>query len=254
MGNLRCNAPFVLALTTLLSSVAILSRKCLSHVRNANLMKAVPMSLPDSNDDKEPGEANTNTSTRAEDGGKAGFFAKSYSLTNSEQTKAHYAEWAASYDTEIGVEKGYRQPVRCASALVDHGLNKDALILDIGCGTGLSGLALMHVGYQRIDGCDLSPEMLAKAEVTGAYQRLFETNLNEPPIDAPNSHYDAATCVGVFSFGHVLPSAIDEILRVLKPGGLLVIGLNDHFYAEGSFPAKLDKLLGERKIGVRSAE
>lgn len=92
--------------------------------------------------------------------------------------------------------------------------------------------------------------MLEKAGHTGVYQRLFEANLNEPPLDARDGQYGAATCVGVFSFGHVLPDAIDEILRVIETGGILVIGLNDHYYEEGSFPNKLDTLVEEGKIEI----
>jgi predicted TPR repeat methyltransferase len=182
------------------------------------------------------------------------FFDDAYALENADQTKAHYAQWANVYDKEIGDEKGYRQPERCASALKTAGLLTDGLVLDVGCGTGLSGIALHDAGYKRLEGCDLSPEMLEKAEATGCYQRLFETNLNEPPLDAPDGHYDAATCVGVFSFGHVLPDAIDEILRVLKPGGLMIIGLNDHYYDEGAFPAKLETLMHDGKIEILARE
>ncbi|MGB7287547.1 MAG: class I SAM-dependent methyltransferase [Salaquimonas sp.] len=180
------------------------------------------------------------------------YFKSSYSLKNTDQTKAHYAKWAEVYDQEINDEKGYQQPIRCAQALLETGLSSSGLILDIGCGTGLSGLSLKAAGYTNIDGCDLSPEMLERAKATGCYQRLFETNLNEPPLGATDASYDAATCVGVFSFGHVAPDAIDEILRVLKPGGYLVIGLNDHFYKEGSFPAKLDALVSDGKIEIVS--
>ena len=170
------------------------------------------------------------------------YFDKAYELRTTEETRRHYAEWAEVYDLEIGKEKGYRQPERCARALLAAGLEANAPVLDVGCGTGLSGRALAAAGYGIIDGSDLSPEMLAKAETTGAYRRLFEADLNRPPLEAPDGHYGAATCVGVFSFGHVQPDAIDDILRVLRPGGYLVIGLNDHFYEEGSFPAKLQAL------------
>lgn len=192
----------------------------------------------------------------ADDGNDDGkrYFADAYSLENTDQTKAHYAKWAQVYDKEVADEKGYRQPQRCAEALRATGLPGEALILDVGCGTGLSGRALRDAGYIHLEGCDLSPEMLEKAMATGCYERLFETNLNEPPLDAQDAQYDAATCVGVFSFGHVLPDAIDEILRVLKPGGYLVIGLNDHYYDEGTFPDKLDALVEAGEIEILSRD
>ncbi|MEL6818680.1 MAG: class I SAM-dependent methyltransferase [Pseudomonadota bacterium] len=170
------------------------------------------------------------------------FLDKAYTVKTDADTKALYDAWAEVYDEELG-ENEYQQPVRCAKALL--GLmppNNNPLILDVGCGSGLSGLALKNAGYATIDGCDYSTGMLEKAEATGAYKRLFETNLNAPPMDANDAVYDAVTCVGVFSFGHVMADALDDILRVLKPGGVLVIGLNDHFYQEGSLTNKLAAL------------
>jgi len=179
---------------------------------------------------------------------KKRYFQTAYTLKTTDETKQLYAKWASVYDEEVAVEKGYQQPRRCAEALVAAMSRPGAKIIDIGCGTGLSGIALQMAGFRQIDGCDLSPDMLEIAAKTGVYGRLFETNLNEPPIDAKSEAYDAATCVGVFSYGHVEPAAIDEVLRLLKPGGIMVIGLNDHFYNEGHFPGKLEQLAADKRI------
>ena len=189
-----------------------------------------------------------------EDDREERYFDKSYSLKNTDETKAYYSKWAKVYDLEVSEENGYQQPVRCARALVDLLAPGDVRILDVGCGTGLSGKALEDAGYTAIDGCDLSPEMLEKARASGCYQRLFEANLNEPPLDCADGVYDAATAVGVFSFGHIDPDAIDEILRVLRPRGILVIGLNEKFYNEGAFPRKLERLEGAGVIEIKSRE
>ena len=188
------------------------------------------------------------------DDAKNGFFKHAYALKTTDETKDLYAKWAQTYDQEIGSDADYRQPDRCALALAKFVADKSQPVLDIGCGTGLSGLALQSAGFTNITGCDLSPEMLAKAEKTGCYQNLFETDLNQPPIAVETSSVSAIAAVGVFSFGHVSPSAIDEFLRVLKPGGNFVIGLNDHFYEEGAFPTKLDALENVGEIIILSRE
>ena len=176
------------------------------------------------------------------DSGKKRFLDKAYTVKTDADTKALYDAWADVYDEELG-ENEYQQPVRCAAALRTWlAPSENPLILDVGCGSGLSGLALENTGYVQTDGCDYSTGMLEKAKETGAYRRLFETNLNAPPMDVEDAVYDAATCVGVFSFGHVMADALDDILRVLKPEGVLVIGLNDHFYHEGSLTNKLAAL------------
>lgn len=170
------------------------------------------------------------------------FLGKAYTVKTDDETRALYDRWSEVYDEELA-ENDYRQPARCAAALAALSPpNRDVAVLDVGCGSGLSGLALKQAGYGTIDGCDFSPGMLEKAGELAVYRHLFETNLNEPPMDVANSAYDAATCVGVFSFGHVMADALDDVLRVIKPGGPLVVGLNDHFYQEGSLTAKLGAL------------
>ena len=165
-----------------------------------------------------------------------------YETRNPEEVRDLYDRWAESYDTELIEENGYAQPSRCADMLARHLPDRSAAILDIGCGTGLGAAALAEAGYTLVDGCDFSPGMLARSRGTGLYRRLFEADLNAPPLDAANGAYGAAVAVGVFSFGHVLPDSLDEILRVLSPGAPLVIGLNRRFYEEGSLTAKLAAL------------
>ncbi len=169
------------------------------------------------------------------------FLDKVYSVKTDAETRALYDRWAEVYDEELA-ENAYSQPKRSAEALSRLVDPAEAAVLDIGCGSGLSGIALNVVGFTTIDGCDFSPGMLEKAAKTRAYRRLFETNLNKPPMDAADSSYDAAACVGVFSFGHIQADALDDIFRVLKPGGVLVIGVNTHYYEEGFLTGKLSAL------------
>ena len=173
---------------------------------------------------------------------KQDHFQDAYSLENAEDTKRHYKSWAETYDQEIGEENGYAQPARTAEALLRFTVPADKVVLDAGCGSGLSGVALTNGGFSCIDGCDFSPEMLQSAEAKGVYRHLFEADLNAGLNTISDSTYDIVTAVGVFSFGHVFPDACDEMLRVLKPGGLLAIALNEHFWDRGDLAAKIKQL------------
>ena len=169
------------------------------------------------------------------------FLETAYDLETTEQVRAHYEAWSTTYDTEIEEENNYAQPARCATALASTLTPDGARVLDVGCGSGLSELALREVGFTAIDGCDLSPAMLELAGETGVYDHLFEADMNQL-LEPPHSTYDAVAAVGVFSFGHLKTTVLRGLLAVLGPGGALVIGLNDHFWGEGSIPAELNSI------------
>ncbi|MDJ0614976.1 MAG: class I SAM-dependent methyltransferase [Rhizobiaceae bacterium] len=181
------------------------------------------------------------------------FFEIAYSVDSTDETRAMYDRWAKVYDRDL-TDGEYQQPARCAEALKTQIGDLGSNILDVGCGTGLSGLALQNAGYTNIDGCDLSEGMLEKAASLEIYGRLFACDLNQPPLDVEDQSYDAITAVGIFSFGHVMPEAVDEFLRIIKPGGAIIIGLNDHFYEEGSLTAKLEELECAGKLKIVSRE
>ena len=161
------------------------------------------------------------------------FLHGAYGLNTPAATQALYRDWAQSYEDEI-TANGYVTPARCAAALAQFATDKAAPLLDIGCGTGLSGVALVAAGFSTLDGTDFSPEMLALAKAKGIYRTLTLTDLNTPLPGAPASYANAAA-VGVFSPGHAPPSALREFMAVLQPGGCLVFSLNDHALADPTY-------------------
>ena len=168
------------------------------------------------------------------------FLNQTYRLETQEETLAHYEAWADTYDEEI-TENNYAQPSRCASALAQFSTIDEINVLDIGCGSGLSGLALNDFGFKNIDGCDFSPSMLQKAKSTNVYQKLFLADINEE-LDIEEETYDAVCAVGVLAFAHVRTEALRQMLRVVKSKGLLVIGLNEHYWEGGSVGEKIREL------------
>ena len=171
------------------------------------------------------------------------FLDSAYDLPDRRATAAFYADWAASYDAEI-TGNGYATPARCAAALADHAADLGAPMLDIGCGTGLSGAALAAAGFTTIDGTDLSAEMLARAEARGVYRRLFRGDMADPPPVGPGAYANAAA-VGVISPGHAPPETMDAVLVILPAGGCLVLSLNDHALADPDFPGRVARLVSE---------
>ena len=74
------------------------------------------------------------------------YLKQAYKLKTSSDTLNLYENWADSYEQTLATY-GYVTPKRCAEALSRHLTDITAPILDIGCGTGLSGLALKNAGF-----------------------------------------------------------------------------------------------------------
>lgn len=154
------------------------------------------------------------------------FLNKAYGARDAAATRKLYDDWAASYEAEVG-ENGYATPERCAAALATHMPDRAAPLLDFGCGTGLSGLALKLAGFPTIDGVDLSAEMLAGARAKGVYRHLTQIEAGAPLAHAPGD-YAAIAAIGVIGAGAAPIAVFDSLMAGLAPGGLLVFSFNDH--------------------------
>lgn len=135
-----------------------------------------------------------------------------------------YDDWAPEYDQDVAVLK-YQAPslaVDCLSRAL-RGPPHDAQILDVACGTGLVAVELQARGFLQVQGVDGSPEMLKQAQARGLYHHLSLCALGQEPLPSPEGTFDAVIIVGALSEGQVPCSAIPELLRVTKPGGLVCL-------------------------------
>lgn len=182
-----------------------------------------------------------------------GFLDRAYDLDDAEKTKAFYESWAATYEAETRAN-GYATPARCAAALAGCALDKGAAMLDLGCGTGLSGAAFRDAGFTCIDGTDFSQEMLACARTKeGVYRKLMASDLNDPLPGAPGDYANAAA-VGVFSPGHAPPEMIDAVMEKLPAGGCFVFSLNDHALDIPGYEEHIEALVDEGRAQIAFRE
>ena len=167
------------------------------------------------------------------------FLDRVYGQFSTEETRDLYDAWAKSYEAEVG-ENGYVTPERTARALFSKIRNSTASVLDFGCGTGLSGLALKLAGFTTIDGADLSPEMMALAREKSIYRKLWQVD-PEAKQPVPPGVYDAITAIGVIGVGAAPLSTFDLLMNALGPGGYFAFSFNDHALADPSFEAKVNE-------------
>lgn len=163
-----------------------------------------------------------------------------------EDQRQIYRDWAETYDAQTTGEFGWMGFKPAAEEFAKRVLNKDAKILDAGCGTGLSGVALKNQGFSNIDGKDLSPEMLEQAGKTGVYSLLSEVDLTNPiEVQEP---YDAIFSCGVYGFGPPNPEHLHHLLNVLKPNGYAVLTVNGKGWIETAWPVNLEKAIKEHSL------
>lgn len=165
------------------------------------------------------------------------FLDKAYGISGKDATRALYAKWAKSYETEIA-ENGYATPARCAAALRAVTDDFSQPILDFGCGTGLSGLALSLSGFTTIDGMDLTQEMLDIAAAKGLYRSL---RLSDADAQFPvkSGDYSAITAIGVIGAGAAPVEVFDMLLNALGKGGRFVLSYNDHTLEDPVFVSRI---------------
>lgn len=154
-----------------------------------------------------------------------------YGARGADEVARSYDAWAETYEADMA-KAGYRHPAVCLALLARHLARGDAPVLDAGCGTGLLGAWLGLVGYPVVDGLDLSEGMLAVAARKAVYRDLYRHALGGA-LPYADGAYAGIVSAGVFTTGHVGAEALDELARVCRPGGVLVLTVKGPIWEDG---------------------
>ena len=102
-----------------------------------------------------------------------------YKLKSTDEVMKYYDEWGNEnkYNKDM-VDWNYTGPKETVETFVKYEKNKDILIFDAGCGTGLVGLELKKHGFKNFYGADLSQTLLDTVP-KNLYQKLQKVDLNE---------------------------------------------------------------------------
>jgi predicted TPR repeat methyltransferase len=96
-------------------------------------------------------------------------------------------------------------------------------ILDAGCGTGLCA-AFLRPWARRLVGCDLSPEMLARARQRQAYDELVPGELTAFLNGRPAA-FDLIVAADVLIYFGALEPLLSAVVTALRPGGLFAFSV-----------------------------
>lgn len=154
-----------------------------------------------------------------------------YDTKDSQNLESKYDAWSHLYDSELN-EPYRHSPNQSALALSQVLTDKQASILDTGAGTGMVGEALAKLGYTNLTAVDLSAEMLNVARSKQVYQSLYQGNLESSLTFADPHSFDGIISVGVFTYGHAQPQALNNLFTLLKPGGYFVLTVRVDYYED----------------------
>ena len=158
-----------------------------------------------------------------------------------------YDGWASTYDAEMATA-GYRHPSICLALVARHLPRGSAPLLDAGAGTGLVGEWLGIIGYPEVEALDISKGMLAVAAAKNVYTRLHEAALGNP-LPFADGHFAGVVSAGVFTTGHVGPEGLDELVRICRPGGVIVLTVKTSVWQSG-FAARISELADAGRLAV----
>jgi ubiquinone/menaquinone biosynthesis C-methylase UbiE len=143
-----------------------------------------------------------------------------------------YFESAASYWRDIYFDRRLQPTIyRDRQNIAFRWIRKlhlplSSRVLEIGCGAGLLSVALARKGYW-IDAMDSTPAMVELTRTNAARSRFaHRINICEGDVHAlsmPANEYDIVVALGVIPWLHSEERALEEMRRILKPGGYLLI-------------------------------
>lgn len=130
-----------------------------------------------------------------------------------------YDEW---YDGKIGK---FADEVETRLAFDMFLPRRGSRVLDVGCGTGNFSIKLAGYGC-HVTGVDLSEKML---EIAKSKAKREKRDITFLPMDVyhlkfPDGYFDDVFSMAAFEFIKKPKKAYNEMFRVLKPGGRLLIG------------------------------
>jgi predicted TPR repeat methyltransferase len=146
---------------------------------------------------------------------------KSASRSDAGYVRHLFDQFSADYDARMIGQLGYAAPqiLLDLAAMVMPG-REDLSVLDLGCGTGLAGLAFRPLAA-RLDGIDLSPAMIDKARARGIYDHLQVADL-ESALAGAGPGYDLILAADTLVYLGDLTAVFKAAHARLAPDGFFL--------------------------------
>jgi ubiquinone/menaquinone biosynthesis C-methylase UbiE len=144
---------------------------------------------------------------------------------------AHVGFWEQVYEDNDIFALIHRDRQRRTLMLVDIlDLPHGSRVLEVGCGAGLLAVALASRGLE-VDATDASPEMVRvtqqRARQYGLDASIRCRVADAHRLEAPTGRYRLVVALGVVPWLHSPSLALQEMARVVEPGGHLIVNADN---------------------------
>jgi len=161
--------------------------------------------------------------------------------------EALFDQYAEKFDHALVETLGYRVPEFLAEAIANARPGHFGLALDLGCGTGLMGERLRPF-CDRLEGFDISAEMLRKARAKRVYDRLEKADLQTFSYEGPKA--DLVTAADVFMYVGALDGIVKTVAGLLADDGLFAFSV-EKLTGDGDFELQPSRRYAHSETYVR---
>ncbi len=143
----------------------------------------------------------------------------------SDRTIQHiYKGFACTYEERMLKDLEYKGPERICDALrAVMGEPSGLAVLDLGCGSGLSGMSLKSFAARMV-GVDLSPEMIELARARNIYDRLEIAEIVSW-VNATTEVFDLVVSLDCLIYFGDLHEIVAAVAKKLPPGGIFAFSM-----------------------------
>ena len=142
-----------------------------------------------------------------------------------EYVKNLFDDYAEGFDDSLIKQLGYKLPFLMKELILKLGplRNKFEKVIDLGCGTGLTGIELRDIS-NNLTGIDISSNMVAKTRELDVYDRLIEGDVVDI-LSSSKEKYDLFIALDVFIYIGELTKMFKTVRQCCNKNALFIFSI-----------------------------